>query len=99
MAKTTVINVNKVGPETKYVYCGRGSPFGNDWSHLAWAMSKYKVGTRTEAIACHRAWLKAQPELIARIRKELKGKVLGCYCKPAACHCDTLAFVADGGEL
>jgi hypothetical protein len=99
MGKTTVVNINRVGPEVKYIYCGRGSDFGNDWSHLQWSMAKYKVKTRAESISCHRAWLKTQAELIARIRRELKGQVLGCHCKPALCHCDTLAFVADGGEL
>lgn len=28
--------------------------------------------------------------------KALKGKRLGCFCKPKACHGDVLAFVANG---
>jgi hypothetical protein len=35
-------------------------------------------------------WLKTQPELIERMRKELKGKVLGCWCVPNACHGDII---------
>jgi hypothetical protein len=26
---------------------------------------------------------------------ELKGKTLGCFCKPLACHGDVLAYIAD----
>ena len=30
---------------------------------------------------------------------KLKGKTLVCFCKPAPCHGDVLAYVADHGEL
>ncbi len=101
---TTVININQLalprsGQAPKYFYCGRGSDFGNPWSHLPYSQARYIVKTREEAINNHREWLKTQPALIARIRNELRGRVLGCFCKPEPCHCDTLAFVADGGEL
>lgn len=29
---------------------------------------------------------------------ELKGKVLGCWCAPEACHADVLAELANGPE-
>jgi hypothetical protein len=35
-----------------------------------------------------------QPELMAALG-EIRGKVLGCWCKPAACHGDVLARLAD----
>jgi hypothetical protein len=34
------------------------------------------------------------PERLKRV-SELKGKALGCYCKPKACHCDYLAELAN----
>ncbi|MEO8602489.1 MAG: DUF4326 domain-containing protein [bacterium] len=46
--------------------------------------------TRDEAIALYRAWLGERPALIAQARVELAGKVLGCWCKPKACHGDVL---------
>ena len=97
---TTVINIKHVKSlPPNYIYCGRGSDYGNPFSHLGYSLAKWKVASREQAINFHRDWVSVQPDLIARIRKELKGKVLGCYCKPESCHCDTLAFVADGGEL
>lgn len=35
-------------------------------------------------------------ELMNRIH-ELKGKKLGCFCAPLACHGDVLAIIADFG--
>ena len=32
---------------------------------------------------------------MARARRELKGKVLGCWCKPASCHGDVIAEIID----
>ncbi len=55
-------------------------------------------GTRDEVLVKYRAWLRQHPELIKRTRKELKGKRLGCWCKPAACHGDVLAEIAEGAE-
>ena len=48
-----------------------------------------KDGTREEVIEKHEAWIRKQPKLLAQLHT-LKGKVLGCWCKPKACHGDTL---------
>ena len=77
------------------VYIGRPSVWGNPFSHKDGTRAKYKVATRDEAITRYREWLMAQPELVARARKELRGKVLGCWCKPQSCHGDVLAEVAN----
>jgi hypothetical protein len=76
------------------VYIGRpcrGRP-GSVWAN------PFKVGrdgTRAEVIAKYRAMLLGRPDLLARL-PELRGKVLGCWCKPEACHGDVLAELADG---
>jgi hypothetical protein len=51
---------------------------------------------RAKAIECHRCWVIAQPERIAYIRAQHRGadKVLGCYCKPRACHGDVHVEIA-----
>lgn len=54
-------------------------------------------GTRNEVIAKYAAWIKTQPELLAAL-PELRGKVLGCWCAPKACHGDVLARLADEAE-
>ena len=53
-------------------------------------------GTRDQVIEMYRQYLLGRPDLLAAIPIELKGKVLGCYCKPERCHGDVLAEIADG---
>lgn len=72
------------------VFIGRPSKWGNP----------FKIGepyTRKEALAKHAEWLSSQPDLLAQL-DELRGKVLGCYCKPEACHGDLLLKLANNVE-
>ena len=100
--RAVVVRVNSpewraAAAEGRAVYVGwamprrgfKASPFGNP----------FKVGparTREQAIRDYRRWLMAQPELVERARRELAGKVLGCWCKPDACHGDVLAELVTG---
>ena len=76
--------------EAHDVYIGRPSKWGNPFVIG-------KDGTREEVIAKYRAWLLKQPALLATL-PELKGKTLGCWCAPQACHGDVLAELADAGR-
>lgn len=78
------------------VYIGRGSKWGNPFSHKEGTQALYVVKTRAEAIARYEEWILTQPELLAAL-PELRGKVLGCFCKPLSCHGDILARLADLG--
>ena len=78
------------------VYVGRPSKWGNPFSHKDGTLAQFKVATRAEAISKFREWFLAQPELVAAAKRELRGKILGCWCKPLACHADVLAEVANG---
>lgn len=72
------------------VYIGRSSKWGNP----------FKVGrdgTRAEVIAMYRAWLESRPDLMASFG-ELRGRVLGCHCKPLACHGDVLVEFAERAD-
>ncbi len=80
---TRVVNVDK---KEKYdIYIGRGSDWGNP----------YPIGIdgdRDEVIRKYqydfdRGYLKSSKEQLLKLR----GKTLGCHCKPAACHGDILA--------
>lgn len=51
-------------------------------------------GTRREVIAKYRAMVLSRPDMMARL-PELRGKTLGCWCKPKQCHADVLAELAD----
>jgi hypothetical protein len=78
------------------VYIGRPSKWGNPFSHKP-SMAKYMVATREEAIEKYRIWIQSQPELLSAL-PELRGKVLGCWCKPKACHGDVLVAMANEEE-
>jgi len=83
--KTTVVHCKK---EPFDVYIGRGSKWGNPFTIG-------KDGTRTEVIEKYRKYIWHNTELYEDIFNELKGKILGCWCKPKACHGDVLAKIAD----
>lgn len=51
-------------------------------------------GTRSDVLAKYREHLMSRPDLLARL-PELRGKRLGCWCAPQACHADVLAQMAD----
>ena len=80
---TTVVNCKK---EKYDVYIGRSSKWGNP----------FQIGpyTREEAIEKYRVWINNNPFLLGDI-DELKDKILGCWCKPKACHGDILAELAN----
>lgn len=81
------------------VYIGRGSIWGN----------QFKVGqhgTREQVIKAYRDWLLGLDHLdldqhrrkrILQRLSELKGKILGCWCKPLACHGDVLIELINHG--
>lgn len=86
MQKTQVVNIRHYrGKEV--VYIGRGSKWGNPFVIG-------RDGDRAEVIRLYREYLLSRPDLLAEVRS-LKGKTLGCYCKPQACHGDLLALLAD----
>ena len=87
--------------ETYTRYIGRSGDFGNP----------FIIGpfcTRAESIERHRQWLlkwlQHQEEVVIGIYsnrwviehlEELRGEVLGCYCKPLACHGDVLVELLE----
>ncbi len=90
--KTKVVHFKK---EPFDVYIGRPGPWGNPYSHLSdGTLAKFVVKSRDEAILKYREYVLGNDELMAKL-PELKGKVLGCWCKPKSCHGDVLAELAD----
>lgn len=69
------------------VYIGRPSKWGNPFAIG-------RDGTRAEVIEKFRAHLESSPHLMAAL-PELRGKVLGCWCTPQACHGDVLLELAN----
>jgi len=87
------------------VYIGRSKDpkkgkWGNPYSHEEGTLAEYKVATREEAVECFRKYLLKNVDLMKQILT-LKGKVLGCWCKPKSCHGDIIVeFInkIDNGE-
>lgn len=76
------------------IYIGRPSKWGNPFSHKNNTLASFKVETREEAITKYHEWILTQAQLLADLH-ELRGKILGCYCKPLACHGDVLLAMAN----
>ena len=94
MSETRVVNKYK---ESYDVYIGRGSKWGNPFTHISDKKTKadFVVSSRDEAIESYRNWIVKQPQLLKDLH-ELKGKTLGCFCKPKRCHGDVLVELVNG---
>lgn len=94
---TQIVNLK----ESKYdVYIGRDHSsrkhYGNPFSHNpAWGI---ECSSREDSVIKYNLWLKGNFPTVEPTRRtwildhleELKGKTLGCFCKPLACHGDVL---------
>lgn len=81
---TTVVHC-KAAPHD--VYIGRPSKWGNPFAIG-------RDGSREEVIEKYRQHLLSRSDLLESLH-ELRGKALGCWCSPQACHGDVLAETAD----
>ena len=89
MNRTRVVNIKR---EPCDVYIGRpghgqAGPWGNPFQIG-------RDGDRATVIGKYAAWIQTQPQLLARL-PDLRGRRLGCFCAPQACHGDVLARLAD----
>ena len=90
--ETRVVNKNK---EPYDEYIGRGSVWGNPFTVQEYGrelcIEKYDRYIRKR--------LEEEPELVKELLG-LKGKTLGCFCKPQACHGDILVLlIAEYGPV
>lgn len=97
-----VVNTYKHEATPADVYIGRGSPLENKWAHLD---SKHpntiKVADRQLACHLHAVWFNknwdkdpliiSELARIVRLEQEYGCVNLVCFCKPQACHGDTIA--------
>jgi len=93
----TVLNKHKlpggvIPPDA--VYIGRGSIWGDPYSHLPGkTMAKFVVGSREIAVRKYESYLEdlleQNPKMI-ELLKQLHGKDLVCFCAPLHCHGDIL---------
>jgi hypothetical protein len=94
---TRVINIKSKQPFD--VYIGNRIRFHPQkypqtrWGNL-YAKYLKKLG-RDRVIEMYKEYIMNTSELLKLIPLELKGKRLGCWCKPLPCHGDLLAELAD----
>lgn len=79
------------------IYIGRGSLWGNPYTHLkTGTKAEHTVETREESIIMFEKYLRQrlvnEPDLKTELLK-LSGKTLGCFCKPKSCHGDVIAKI------
>lgn len=87
---TRVVHCKK---EKYDVYIGRPGKWGNPFS--------VKEHGRQRCIELYREYILGRPDLLHALT-ELDGKVLGCWCRPQACHGDVLVELLQkykDGEL
>lgn len=70
------------------VYIGRGSPYGNPFVIG-------KDGDRDDVCNKYEQMLNNNPALVSKVKKELRGKDLVCFCAPKRCHGDILLKIAN----
>ena len=81
---TCIVHCKK---ESYDIYIGRPSKWGNPFQIG-------KDGTRDEVIEKFKNWILTQPNLLNDLH-EIKGKTLGCWCKPKSCHGDVLVELIE----
>ena len=81
--KTKVVHCKK---EKYDVFIGRPSKWGNPFSLFQYS--------REECIQLYEEYIRNKPELLNCLH-ELEGKILGCFCKPLACHGDVLVKLIE----
>ena len=79
-------------PDMGAVYIGRPSVWGNPFVIG-------KDGTREEVIQKFKDYLFSNPELLQRVKLELNGRHLMCFCAPHDCHGRILLEVANEDEI
>lgn len=80
------------------VYIGRPSKWGNPFTHKSDenTLAKHIVSSREEAIQRYKEYITTGDGMhLLNDLHELKGKTLGCWCKPRSCHGDILAKLVD----
>jgi hypothetical protein len=95
---TKIINLKTNEPYD--VYIGRGSVWGNPYTHIKNKNTKatYIVATRKEAIEKYREYLLGNEELMNKL-EQLRGKTLACFCKPKSCHGDIIIELLSKHKL
>ncbi len=102
---TVVINITDGRSHPDYVYIGRPSIWGNPFlKDGVWSKFEKDCERVKDPVKAYEMWLvgtgyqdkwQDQRKIVLSRLKELRGQVLGCFCKPRPCHGDVLATMVD----
>ena len=110
--KTQVVNISKASlvkdgyrdlehwlEQPDHIYIGRAVRHVSGARKSKWSnpFSRKKYG-REKCIDMYYEYILTQLSLLQDL-DELKGKVLGCWCKPARCHGDILVDLIESNNL
>ena len=98
-----VINVTNTASAkmNHYVYGGKaGNNHARIQGHARWGnyipgASPGHTGESDTTMLRYARWLLHRQDKVDKARRELQGKVLGCFCAPNKCHLHILAEVAN----
>lgn len=93
-----VLNKKISGIPAGAVYIGRGSKWGNIFTHLPNIPNTILVKDRNEACDRHLAHLEEQVskgEITVEELVKLHGKDLVCFCAPLRCHGDNIELAIE----
>lgn len=88
-SKARVVHCKKSDYDV-YIGRGEGCKWGNPFSHKKGTKAQFLARSRDDAVRSYGRWIVDQQHLLDSL-DELRGKVLGCWCKPKSCHGDILA--------
>src|SRR5215216_106419 len=95
------------GPQdNSYIYIGRGTPLGNQWSHVTGTAATHKADTREKAVSRFNDWLAAQIDKgegpVFKALQQIKERAaigeqikLVCSCVPELCHGDVVKAAVE----
>jgi hypothetical protein len=93
VSATRVVNVRTEPSDVRIDRPSRwGNPYriGQPWSDLIADRM-----TRADVIQRYRGWLQGQLIIDPAFLEPLRGKVLGCWCKPLPCHGDVIVELLE----
>ena len=81
--------------DPNHVYIGRHLVYVKGTFNSKWR-NPYPVKRlgREECLKAYRQMITSSPKMLAEL-EELRGKILGCWCKPEACHGDIIKELLD----
>jgi len=97
----TIINVHSTALKgNQYIYCGCGSALGNPFvitkaSDREKVCNQYKDWFMGQVLSKDNSAFNEQIEMILDKARKHEDIMLGCFCAPKKCHCETIKYFVE----